>query len=620
MNFATTKKIQIEFMKKILLLISSLGLGLASFAQLSLSGTSYTQSFDNIGTSLPIGWSVDTGAKANSIGMVVNFDTTRTAWNQTTGKFKNFASATALSISSTNTDQANSTNRALGIRQVSQTSTSFPNSDPGAAFILHISNTSGLTSFQASFKLQSIDTSSHRLTTWVVDYGVGSLPTAFNVVSTGTITTGGGGATSFTNNLVNINFGSAIDNQAGSVWIRIAALTPTTGTGNRPSSAIDDFNLTWTGTASNYQPTIIYKSPADNSNNVALNTSLILAFDHQISAGTGNIHIVNQATSVSQDIPANSANVTVLNDTATVTGLSLTLGTSYYVLVDSSAFDTAGFKTFGIYDATTWNFTTISAPVTTISETFDAACATNQLPLGWARKNITGAGQQWGCSLGTAANKNMYITGFVGGSYFDNEDWLLTPALNLSSANNPIVFFRGYQRYGVDHHLDVLYSTNYSGNGNPNLATWSNLNIDINSPADTGLWKDYSATIPTNNPMYIAFKYTSNQTIGALIRLDSIVVTSTSGILPVKGNNQLPVSVLGTSSHNSILVGFVVEKPTMVTTEVFDLTGRVVYSNVINAVSGTNRISLNTPELPSGLYIVRVSNGYEYGVVKAVIE
>ena len=622
MKFAFAKKFQIEFMKKLLLLISSLGLGIASFAQLSLSGTSYTQTFDGIGTNLPIGWSVDTGAKANALGSTVTLNTTAAAWSGTTGGFKNYASSDGLLISATTSDQSNSTDRALGVKQVSQTSTSFPNSDPGAAFILHIANTNGLTNFSATFKLQSLDTASHRTTTWAVDYGFGAMPTSFTATTpTGTLTTGGGGSAAFTNNNITVNFGTALDNQSGDVWIRVVALTATTGSGSRAASAIDDFNLTWTGSAvGNYKPYILSFTPANNSNNQPLNTSLKIVFDRGISKGAGNINIKNKTTGAMQNIAASTANVSVLNDTATITGLTLALGNSYYVLVDSNAFDTASKNCYGIYDSTAWVFSTLPAPVTSISETFDAACATNQLPANWSRKNNVGNGQQWSCSLGGSPNKNLYITGYVGGTYYDNEDWLLTPPVNLSAASNPVVFFRGYQRYGVDHHLDVLYSSNYSGVGDPNLATWTNLNIDINSPADTGLWKDYSAALPTNSSMYVAFKYTSNTTVGALVRLDSVVVSGTSGILPIKGNNQLPVSVLGTSSHNSILVGFVLEKPAMITAEVYDLTGRVVYSNTTNAINGTNRISLNTPNLPSGLYIVRISNGYEYGVVKAIVE
>jgi len=58
------------------------------------------------------------------------------------------------------------------------------------------------------------------------------------------------GNLTFSNNTITVNFGSALDNKSTNVYIRIAALTASSGSGNRPSTAIDDYSLSWTGTAS----------------------------------------------------------------------------------------------------------------------------------------------------------------------------------------------------------------------------------------------------------------------------------------------------------------------------------------------------------------------------------
>jgi hypothetical protein len=44
---------------------------------------------------------------------------------------------------------------------------------------------------------------------------------------------------------VTVNFGSSLNNISQKVWIRIATLAATTGSGNRPSTAIDDLQLSW---------------------------------------------------------------------------------------------------------------------------------------------------------------------------------------------------------------------------------------------------------------------------------------------------------------------------------------------------------------------------------------
>ncbi len=215
---------------------------------INLGSTSpFIINFDNIGTSgLQSGvyvkqdaTSLDLGNEGTVYGG--NF-TTPTAWNQTSLGFKNYASATGLTSSATSTTQNASTNRALGFRQ---TSTAGSGGDPGAAFAFQLANTTSKTNLQLEFKLQSVDgITLARTTTWKVDYGVGLSPSAFSAVTTTpatlTITNG-----LFSNTTVTVNFGSALNNISQPIWIRIVALTGTSGSGNRPSTAVDDVKFSW---------------------------------------------------------------------------------------------------------------------------------------------------------------------------------------------------------------------------------------------------------------------------------------------------------------------------------------------------------------------------------------
>lgn len=83
-----------------------------------------------------------------------------------------------------------------------------------------------------------------RTATWRVDYGVGQSPAAFSTVATSPalITTTFG---TFSNTTVTVNFGSALNNISQPIWIRIVALTGTSGGGNRPSTGIDDVKFSW---------------------------------------------------------------------------------------------------------------------------------------------------------------------------------------------------------------------------------------------------------------------------------------------------------------------------------------------------------------------------------------
>jgi endonuclease/exonuclease/phosphatase family metal-dependent hydrolase len=235
-------------MNKIIVLFAiCLCLGATSFAQttgVTLSGTQYLQNFDNIGTALPAGWGIKTGAISNTVlGADAALTTAPTLWNVTSGRFNNFASA-EIGASG---DQNAATNRALGIRQTGTVG------DPGAAFVVKLANTTGFTALNLSFKLQSLDVTSTRTTLWLVEYGIGETPTSFTSVSS-IPTTLPTGNSLFSNQTVTASLGSALDNVSSPVWIRIRTNVASTGTGNRPSTAIDDFILTYAG-ASN-TPTI----------------------------------------------------------------------------------------------------------------------------------------------------------------------------------------------------------------------------------------------------------------------------------------------------------------------------------------------------------------------------
>ena len=218
------------------------GQGGGTGSGITLTTSPVTINFDNIGTLLPTGVTVVTGATAGNAGVPGSYTSTATTslWNRTASGFKNFASATGLNMGSDSAAQVNSSNRALGVRQTSATGF-----DPGAAFVFQLTNTTGKSNLKMDFLLQSLDTSSAvtRTTTWSVDYAIGDNPTLFTpVTATGTMTTGN---KVFSNTPISVTFPAALNNQSQKVWIRIVTLTATSGSNNRPSTAIDDVKFSW---------------------------------------------------------------------------------------------------------------------------------------------------------------------------------------------------------------------------------------------------------------------------------------------------------------------------------------------------------------------------------------
>ncbi|HEX5651770.1 MAG TPA: DUF5689 domain-containing protein [Chitinophagaceae bacterium] len=217
-------------------------------AGLNLTTSPYVQNFDGIAGGYPQGVYGKVGATAASLGSAdagIYNSFAATPWNQTSAGVKNFASATGLTAASDAAAQAASTNRAFGFRQ---TGTATTGGDPGFAYTFEIANTTGKTNFQMSFILQQLDPttpgSTPRVSTWTVEYGLGDNPGSFTSVTTApvTLTTTFG---TWASTPVTVNFGNALDNQNQKVWIRIVALNATTGSGSRPSTAIDDLQLSW---------------------------------------------------------------------------------------------------------------------------------------------------------------------------------------------------------------------------------------------------------------------------------------------------------------------------------------------------------------------------------------
>lgn len=608
-------------MKKIALLLVCALTGWVAQAQLNLSGSSYTQDFNSLNNGLPVGWSVRLKATPSflgidsSNGLIANSASATTGWANTLGGFKNLASASSFATYAGTTValQQAATDRALGVRQVAQTSTTFP-SDTGVAFVLQIANTVGFGNFDLSFRIQSLDSTTARSSAWVVDYGIGASPSAFTPVATtpSSLITGGN---TYSNTTVTASFGSALDNQAGPVWIRIVNLSGTSGSGSRPTTAIDDYSLTWTGISANYRPNIISLFPANNSTNVATSGNLGITFDRSVLAGTGNIYITNQNTQTTQTIAAKSASVALSGNAATISGVTLAMGATYHVRFDSTAFDTAGYHSYGIYDTTTWSFTTVYPTPTVINEVFDAACAAGNLPSGWRRESVAGL-QQWSCS-GIGTNRYMQMNGGSGTSHTDNEDWLISPLVDLTGVSNPRVSFEAYKGFsGSD--IEVLYATNYSG-GSPSTAIWTNLNVSF--AGATNSWANYSANLPAQQ-MHLAFKYACTQAAAncAQWRVDSVLTSGTTHILTPKANNQLSVVVYGKASNKGVTVAYGMEKSEHVSISIFDLSGREVFKTAVHAALGVNQTTVVPGSLSSGVYVIRVSGSAQYGVARLMVE
>jgi len=124
---------------------------------------------------------------------------------------------------------------------------------------------------------------------------------------------------------------------------------------------------------------------------------------------------------------------------------------------------------------------------------------------------------------------NAFINGFGGTG--GEEDWLISPALDLSATANVMMTFDYSERFsGPD--MEVWYSTDYSGTGDPNLAMWTPLDTlpDLTSSSSFPSYVDYTIDLSSLSFAngYIAFKYTATGPNGGEAeawRIDDICIS-----------------------------------------------------------------------------------------------
>lgn len=166
--------------------------------------------------------------------------------------------------------------------------------------------------------------------------------------------------------------------------------------------------------------------------------------------------------------------------------------------------------------------------VTYLQENFNSGSTVTN---GWTQVNVLG-GANWNISsFSGSTNKTNYarISGYISGANTNCENWLISPPINLSSANNPALSFYTAAKF-PGNMLDVLVSSDYT-TGSPSSSTWTslapNFTLSPNNYTSNYVWT-FSGTQSLNAyksaNTRVAFKYTSTATAAAQYQIDDIVI------------------------------------------------------------------------------------------------
>ena len=209
-------------------------------------------------------------------------------------------------------------------------------------------------------------------------------------------------------------------------------------------------------------------------------------------------------------------------------------------------------------------------------------------------------------------NGNHYANANGYGDDVDNEQWCISPAIDLSARayqNASFAFMNAMKFNGPA--LELYVSDDYDGQ-DPTAATWEAL--EYNPSAGNYEWTE-SGEISLNEYIgrtcYIGFRYISTVEDGAASwEIDDIIVIAEEVQMTITPDTALNVDVW--NSYNELMI--VNNGDEALNVVVYNLIGQPVLSEKV--ATGSNVIR---HDLIDGVYIVRIANGKEMTGVKVVV-
>ncbi|CAL1516564.1 T9SS-dependent choice-of-anchor J family protein [Chitinophaga sp. MM2321] len=394
--------------------------------------------------------------------------------------------------------------------------TGFLNSGSADNALVLALNTSGQLNVTISYDVMTIrnpydSTSNTRINEVILQYRIGDTGSFINI-----------GETAYQNNLVK-QTGSGITLPQNTVnkstmlpsdcnnqllvqlrWVN----RQISGAGSRPGFAIDNVKAAGSGKDST-APVISSLVPAAAATGVSPVTQISAIFSENIQAGSGHIILHNSSNGATDTFAVNSAVVQINNNMLSLKKI-LQPHQQYFITADSAVVkDFSGNDFAGIADSLQWYFSTGSQELN-VNFNDCTPNGSSELSGGFTQYSVSGS-QLWGCTTFGQNNSNaVQINGFSGGAV-ENEDWLISPAFDLTGLQFPLLHFSSRTAF-TGPALSLRVSDDYTGVGDPRLATWHTINGRFPDAA-SDIWTTTDqvnlAAFKQAN-VYIAFVYTSS--------------------------------------------------------------------------------------------------------------
>ena len=140
----------------------------------------------------------------------------------------------------------------------------------------------------------------------------------------------------------------------------------------------------------------------------------------------------------------------------------------------------------------------------------------------FAAYDVDGNGVNWTYDAVYGAK----MTEYTGGANHAGEDWLVSPAMDLSERTVARILFESVARYQSENQLGIYVSTTYTDGATPNVADWTRLNFNV---PDNGNWTFVKYQFGLNDVcgrpnVHIAFRYTSTDSAAGTWEVKNLII------------------------------------------------------------------------------------------------
>lgn len=250
--------------------------------------------------------------------------------------------------------------------------------------------------------------------------------------------------------------------------------------------------------------------------------------------------------------------------------------------------------------------------VTLLNTTF------NQSWEGWAQISVKGA-QVWdrNNTFGIDSSPCAKMSGYANGQSNENEDWLISPPVDLSNVSNPKLQFFSARGY-TGPELQVKVSVNYTGQANPNEATWMDLTTLATWPPQSPFWQwTSSGTLSLNaysqQSIRIAFVYNSTNQQSATWEVDNITVTGETSSSVTDLDKNFILRAYPNPAKNI----FTIRTNDRLRITIRNTLGQIVFEGW----SDKDTMTIHAEEWPEGIYLITASdsNNKLLGTLKLIL-